>query len=66
MWHFINGILIFILTLGVIMQCPYRISDAVALAVRAALMFIGRLILDGEALQLRKGDADLLDGFTNI
>jgi hypothetical protein len=66
MWHFIIGILIFILTLGGIKQCPYRISDAMASAVGAALMLIGCLILDGEALQLLKGDADLLDGFTNI
>ena len=41
MLHLILGILIFVLTLGVIMVRPYRISEALAAVVGATLMLIG-------------------------
>ena len=52
MLHSILGILIFVLTLGVIMVRPYHVSEAVAAAVGAALMLIGGYLLPAEALQV--------------
>jgi len=55
MLHLILGILIFVLTLGVIMVRPYRISEALAAVVGATLMLIGGYLLPGEALLVLKG-----------
>ena len=64
--HLVIGILIFILTLGVIMLRPYRISEAVASAVGAALMLIGRYLLPGEAILLLKGEWNIYGFFLGL
>jgi arsenical pump membrane protein len=66
MLHFIFGILIFILTLGVIMLRPYRISEALASAVGVALMLLGRFLLPGEAVQLLKGEWNIYGFFLGL
>jgi len=62
-FHFITGILIFVLTLVLIMLRPYRISEAVAAAAGAALMLIGRYLLPGEAILLLKGEWNIYGFF---
>jgi arsenical pump membrane protein len=65
-FHFITGILIFVLTLVLIMLRPYRISEAVAAAAGAALMLIGRYLLPGEAILLLKGEWNIYGFFLGL
>ena len=66
MLHTIFGILIFILTLGVIMIRPYRISEALAAAVGAGLMLLGGFLLPGEAVQLLAGEWNIYGFFLGL
>lgn len=66
MFHFVAGILIFILTLGAIMLRPYRISEALASAIGAALMLIGRFVIPGEAIQLIKAEWNIYGFFLGL
>jgi arsenical pump membrane protein len=65
-FHFITGILIFVLTLVLIMLRPYWISEAVAAAAGAALMLIGRYLLPGEAILLLKGEWNIYGFFLGL
>jgi arsenical pump membrane protein len=60
------GTLIFILTLGVIMLRPYRISEALASAVGAGLMLVGGYLLPGEAAQLLAGQWNIYGFFLGL
>jgi arsenical pump membrane protein len=66
MFHLIFGILIFVLTLGVIMVRPYHVSEALAAAAGAALMLIGDYILPGEAIQVLKGQWNIFGFFLGL
>ena len=66
MLHLIIGTLIFVLTLGVIMVRPYRISEALAAAVGATLMLIGGYLLPGEALRVLEGRWNLYGFFVGL
>ena len=66
MLHTIFGILIFMMTLGVIMIRPYRISEAVAAAVGAGLMLLGGFLLPGEAVQLLAGEWNIYGFFLGL
>ncbi|HEY5157209.1 MAG TPA: hypothetical protein VII93_04515 [Anaerolineales bacterium] len=66
MLHLIFGTLIFVLTLGVIMVRPYRISEALAAAVGATLMLIGGYLLPGEALRVLEGRWNLYGFFLGL
>ena len=66
MLHLIFGILIFVLTLGVIMVRPYRISEALAAAVGAILMLIGGYLSAKEAVQVLKGQWNIYGFFLGL
>ena len=66
MLHLIFGILIFVLTLGVIMVRPYRISEALAAAVGATLMLIGGYLLPTEAVQVLKSQWNIYGFFLGL
>jgi arsenical pump membrane protein len=66
MLHLIFGILIFILTLGVIMVRPYRISEALAAAVGATLMLLGGYLPIGEAIRVLAGQWNIYGFFLGL
>lgn len=66
MLHLSFGILIIVLTLGVIMVRSYRISEALAAAVRTTLMLIGGYLLPGEALRVLEGRWNLYGFFLGL
>jgi arsenical pump membrane protein len=50
--HLIAGLLIFLVTLGVIMVRPFRVSEATAAAGGALLMLVGNYVQLAEAVRL--------------
>ena len=66
MFHIIFGIVIFVLTLGIIIVRPYRVSEALAAAVGAGLILIGRYLTIGEAAQVLAGQWNIYGFFLGL
>lgn len=64
--HTIIGVLIFLVTLGIIMIRPFGISEAMAAAGGAVLMILGRYVRPAEALSLLLRDWNVYGFFLGL